>query len=109
MSNPKEPEFFIAENPPSEKKNDSETLAPMKPPIIESITLSDRAERIRSLQADVQRGIIEIGFELIAAKKEIGHGNWEIGSKTNSIGQTARQEILCEWLNVLEIGKRFPI
>lgn len=76
MSNPKEPEFFIAENPPSEKKNDSETLAPMKPPIIESITLSDRAERIRSLQADVQRGIIEIGFELIAAKKEIGHGNW---------------------------------
>ena len=76
MSNPKEPEFFIAENPPSEKKNDSETLAPMKPPIIESITLSDRAERIRSLQADVQRGIIEIGQELIAAKKEIGHGGW---------------------------------
>ena len=29
------------------------------------------------LQADVQRGIIEIGFELIAAKKEVGHGNWE--------------------------------
>lgn len=42
----------------------------------EIITLNVRANRIRQLQADVQRGIIEIGFELIAAKKEIGHGNW---------------------------------
>ena len=40
------------------------------------VTLDDRARRIRQLQADVQRGIIEIGFELIEAKKEIGHGNW---------------------------------
>ena len=41
------------------------------------VTLDERANRIRQLQADVQRGIIEIGFELIAAKKEVGHGNWE--------------------------------
>lgn len=37
-------------------------------------TLEARAERIRRLQADVQRGIIEIGFELIAAKKTVVHG-----------------------------------
>ena len=43
----------------------------------EIVTLDTRANRIRQLQADVQRGIIEIGFELIAAKKEVGHGNWE--------------------------------
>lgn len=40
------------------------------------ITLAQRADRIRSLQADVQRGIIQIGFELIAAKEQVGHGNW---------------------------------
>lgn len=42
----------------------------------EIVTLEQRADKIRKLQADVQRGIIEIGFELIAAKNEIGHGNW---------------------------------
>lgn len=42
----------------------------------EEITLTQRADRIRSLQADVQRGIIQIGFELIAAKEQVGHGNW---------------------------------
>ena len=42
----------------------------------EEITLAQRADHIRSLQADVQRGIIQIGFELIAAKEQIGHGNW---------------------------------
>ena len=43
---------------------------------VELITLESRAERIRQLQADVQRSIIEIGFELIEAKKQIGHGGW---------------------------------
>lgn len=42
--------------------------------VVEEVTLETRAERIRQLQADVQRGIIEIGFELIAAKKQVGHG-----------------------------------
>ena len=42
----------------------------------EIVTLGVRANRIRQLQADVQHGIIEIGFELIAAKEEIGHGGW---------------------------------
>lgn len=41
------------------------------------VTLDQRAARIRQLQADVQRGMIEIGFELIAAKAEIGHGGWQ--------------------------------
>ena len=45
--------------------------------VAQIVTLDERANRIRQLQADVQRGIIEIGFELIAAKKEVGHGNWE--------------------------------
>lgn len=44
--------------------------------VVEEITLTQRADRIRSLQADVQRGIIQIGFELIAAKEQVGHGNW---------------------------------
>lgn len=45
-------------------------------PVVEVVTLADRANRIRKLQADVQRGIIEIGNELIAAKEQVGHGNW---------------------------------
>ena len=45
--------------------------------VVEEITLNQRADRIRSLQADVQRGIIQIGFELIAAKEQIKHGNWQ--------------------------------
>ena len=45
-------------------------------PAFDVVTLEERADRIRQLQADVQRGIIDIGFELIAAKKEIGHGGW---------------------------------
>lgn len=40
------------------------------------VSLEERANRIRQLTADVTRGFIDIGFELIAAKKEIGHGNW---------------------------------
>ena len=40
-------------------------------------TLAARADKIRRLSADVQRGIIEIGFELIAAKEQIGHGGWQ--------------------------------
>lgn len=41
------------------------------------VTLETRANKIRQLQADVNRGIIEIGYELIEAKKEIPHGQWE--------------------------------
>ena len=52
-------------------------------PAAETVTLEDRANRIRQLQADVQRGIISIGFELIAAKKEIGHGGWADWLKEN--------------------------
>ena len=52
-------------------------------PAADVVTLEDRANRIRQLQADVQRGIIEIGFELIAAKKEIGHGGWADWLATN--------------------------
>ena len=40
------------------------------------LTLDERANRIRQLQANVQRGIIQIGFELIAAKEQVEHGNW---------------------------------
>ena len=40
------------------------------------VTLDDRANRIRQLTANVTHGIIQIGFELIAAKTEVGHGNW---------------------------------
>ena len=47
-----------------------------EPVTVEVITLEARADKIRQLQADVQRGIIEIGLELIAAKKEVPHGQW---------------------------------
>lgn len=43
---------------------------------LEVVSLAERANRIRQLTADVTQGFIDIGFELIAAKKEIGHGNW---------------------------------
>jgi hypothetical protein len=42
----------------------------------DTVSLEERANRIRKLQADVERGIIQIGLELAAAKKEVGHGNW---------------------------------
>ena len=45
-------------------------------PVPEEISLAQRADRIRQLQADVQRGIIQIGNELIAAKEQVGYGNW---------------------------------
>lgn len=40
------------------------------------VTLEERANRIRQLTANVTQGFIDIGFELIAAKKQIGHGSW---------------------------------
>lgn len=43
---------------------------------VKVVTLDERANRIRQLQANVQRGIIQIGFELIAAKEQVEHGNW---------------------------------
>ena len=55
----------------------------------ELVTLDERAARIRKLSADVQRGIIEIGNELIAAKAEIGHGNWSEWLK-NELGWAQR-------------------
>lgn len=65
----------------NDREVDSEAPAVNPPMTIETtaefVTLDVRANRIRQLRADVQRGFIEIGFELIAAKKEIGHGNWE--------------------------------
>ena len=51
--------------------------------VAEFVTLDQRADRIRKLAADVQRGIIEIGTELIAAKAEIGHGGWSDWLKKN--------------------------
>ena len=47
-----------------------------KPPISnidkDVVTLEERANRIRQLTANVTQGFIDIGFELIAAKKQIG-------------------------------------
>ncbi len=49
----------------------------------EIVTLEQRADKIRKLIADVSRGMIEIGHELIAAKAEVGHGNWATWLKEN--------------------------
>lgn len=60
------------ENLPTQNETDTITIeVPFK-----LVTLDERAARIRKLSADVQRGIIEIGNELIAAKRDMGHGNW---------------------------------
>ena len=64
-------ELTVDDTPAQAIEDDTEPIELM----VEEITLETRADRIRQLQADVQRGIIEIGFELIAAKKEIGHGS----------------------------------
>lgn len=65
------------------------------------VTLEERADRIRQLQADVQRGIIDIGFELIAAKKEIGHGQWQnwLATEFDWTDRTAR--------NFMAIAERY--
>lgn len=55
----------------------------VQPVSAEIITIDQRAARIRKLTADVQRGIIEIGNELIAAKEEVGHGGWADWLKEN--------------------------
>lgn len=60
----------------SEVGNNTTELIELPIESSQAVTLEVRAERIRHLQADVQRGIIKIGFELIAAKKEVGHGGW---------------------------------
>ncbi len=48
-----------------------------------AITLDDRADKIRKLAAATAQNIIEIGRELIAAKSEVGHGNWANWLKDN--------------------------
>ena len=60
----------------SEVGNNTTELIELPIESAQPVTLEFRAERIRHLQVDVQRGIIEIGFELIAAKKQVGHGGW---------------------------------
>ena len=60
----------------SEVGNDTTGVIELPIESSQLVTLEVRAERIRHLQADVQRGIIEIGFELLAAKSQVGHGGW---------------------------------
>lgn len=74
----KEPAQILSSD---EKPNDTPVVAEPAP-VLEVITLAGRANRIRKLQADVQRGIIQIGEELIAAKEEVGHGNWSTWLET---------------------------
>lgn len=61
------------------------------------VTLDQRADKIRRLQADVQRSMIEIGRELIAAKAEIGHGNWTawLEAEFEWTDRTARYFMAC--------------
>lgn len=48
-----------------------------------TITLADRVNNIRKLTGNTTKNIIEIGRELIAAKSEVGHGNWANWLKEN--------------------------
>ena len=45
-------------------------------PLTNIVALPERAQRVRDLVGVARTCIIEIGRELIAAKAEIGHGNW---------------------------------
>jgi hypothetical protein len=67
----------------------------------DTVSLEERANRIRKLQADVQRGIIQIGLELAAAKKKVAHGNWTdwLKSEFNWSIRTAQ--------NFMAIAERF--
>lgn len=48
----------------------------VKPQAEENATLERRAERIRKLSGEAQIRLVAIGFELIAAKEQVGHGGW---------------------------------
>lgn len=79
----------------------SKAIIEQPDPASDVVTLEERADRIRQLQADVQRGIIDIGFELIAAKKEIGHGQWQnwLATEFDWTDRTAR--------NFMAIAERY--
>lgn len=87
----------------------SGSLAPVMPVVVETppyksepnITLEGRAARIRGHMQDICNSVIAIGFELIAAKKEIEHGGcgaW-LKSEFNWTQQTAE--------NYMRIAERF--
>lgn len=66
-----------------------ETAAPVEvaiesPPFkVEDMTLDARAERIRQLVKGIAYNVAQIGFELIEAKKQVGHGGWAQWLKEN--------------------------
>ncbi len=98
----------LADNPDVDKvQSVVDVPAPMDAPEIAPavMTLDQRANRIRQLFTDVARGIIEIGFELIEAKKQVGHGGWsewlqkEFGATYGLDERTAR--------NYMSVAHRF--
>lgn len=76
----------------------SALVAPVVQPVV---TLEQRAERIRQRFRDIARNVIEIGFELIAAKREVGHGGWSawLEREFNWTDRTAR--------NYMNVAERF--
>lgn len=99
-----QPEFSGHKNSTATGETKSELIKKLDSPFLPAsdvITLDERANRIRALQADVQRGIIQIGFELIAAKEQVGHGNWSawLENEFNWTQRTAN--------NFMRVAERF--
>ena len=99
-----QPEFSGHKNSTATGETKSELIKNLDSPFLPAsdvITLDERANRIRALQADVQRGIIQIGFELIAAKEQVGHGNWSawLENEFNWTQRTAN--------NFMRVAERF--
>ena len=85
-----------------ERLDQAEPVAKITLPVAgEVVTLEARADKIRKLRADVQRGMIEIGRELNEAKKEVPHGQWGawLAREFDWTDRTAR--------NFMAVAKRF--
>jgi hypothetical protein len=74
-------------------------------PIQPTITLEQRADRIRALVGDARKAIIEIGKELLLAKSEMEHGQWLPWLKKNFGWSNSTAQ---NYMNVARAFGKFP-
>lgn len=88
----------------SEKATDLVNV-PADVPTEGSITLEQRADRIKNLFGQITRAFIDIGLELIAAKKEVGHGDWGAWLQTEFSEEYGLTERTAR--NYMNVAERF--
>jgi Protein of unknown function (DUF3102) len=74
-------------------------------PIQPTITLEQRAARIRALVGDARKAIIEIGKELLLAKAQMEHGQWLPWLKKNFGWSNSTAQ---NYMNVARAFGKFP-